>query len=89
MDTGKAINFSNALKYPFSPVPSSLGNTDGTKRKTNKNTLQKIILKHSSNTVVPDIDLMAIIRTMKGIAETFEGLVWQLIKLLLSGYKKC
>ena len=87
MDTGKAINFANALKYPFSPVPSSLGNTDGTKRKTNKSTLQKIILKHSSNNVVPDIDLTAIICTMKEIAETFEGLLWQLIKLLLGGYK--
>ena len=58
MDTGKAVDFTNALKHPLSPVPSSLGNTDGIKRKTNKDTLQKIILKHSSNNVVPGIDLM-------------------------------
>ena len=97
METGKAINFANALKYPLSPVPSSIGNTDGTKRKTNKSTLQKIILKHSSNNVVPEIvrentayivDLMATIRTMKEIPETFEGLAWQLIKLFLSGYRR-
>ena len=43
METGKAINFANALKYSLSPVPLSIGNADGTKRKTNKSTLQKII----------------------------------------------
>ena len=67
------------------------------KEKTNKSTLQKIILKHSSSNVVPEIirenaayivDLMATIRTMKEIPETFEGLAWQLIKLLPSGYKR-
>ena len=96
METGKAINFANALKYPLSPVPLSIGNADGTKRKTNKTTLQKIILKHSSNNVVPEnfrentiyiVDLMATIRTMKENPETFEGLAWQMIKLLPSGYK--
>ena len=54
-------------------------------------------MKHSSNNVVPEIirentayivDLMATIRTMKEIPETFEGLAWQLIKLLPSGYKR-
>ena len=55
METGKAINFANTLKYPLSPVPLSLGNADGTKRKTDKSTLQKIILKHSSNIAVPEI----------------------------------
>ena len=33
METGKAINFANALKYPLSPVPLSIGNADGTERK--------------------------------------------------------
>ena len=97
METGKAINFANALKYPLSSVPLSIGNADDTKRKTNKSTLQKIILKHSSNNVVPEIvrentaynvDLMATIRTMKEIPETSEDLAWQLIKLLPSGYKR-
>ena len=55
METGKVINFANALKYPLPPVLLSIGNADGTKRKTNKSTLQKIILKHSSNNVVPEI----------------------------------
>ena len=54
-------------------------------------------MKHSSNNVVPEIirentayivDLMATIRTMKEIPETFEGLAWQLIKLLPSCYKR-
>ena len=91
METGKAIHFANALKYYLSPVPLSIGNTDGTKRKAKKSTLQKIILKHSSNNVVPEIVrlfLMATIRTMKGIRKAFEGLAWQLIKLLPTGYKR-
>ena len=97
IETGKTFNFANALKYPLSPVPLSIGNADGTKRKTNKSILQKIILKHSSNNVAPEIvqentvyivDLMATICTMKKIQETFEGLAWQLIKLLPSGYKR-
>ena len=97
METAKAIIFVNARKYPLSPIPLSIRNADGTKRKTNKSTLQKIILKHSSNNVVPEIirentayivDLMATIRTMTEIPETFEGLAWQLIKLLPSCYKR-
>ena len=55
METGKAINFANTLKYPLLPVSLSLGNADGTKKKTDKSTLQKIILKHSSNIAVPEI----------------------------------
>ena len=97
METAKAIIFVNARKYPLSPIPLSIRNADGTKRRTNKSTLQKIILKYSSNNVVAEIvrenaayiaDLMATVRTMKEIPETFEGLAWQLIKLLPSGYKR-
>ena len=95
METGKAINFANALKCHLSPVPLSIINAYGTKRRTNKSFLQKTILKHSFNNVVPEIvreitayivDLMATIHTMKEFPETFECLAWQLIKLLLSGY---
>ena len=86
MLTTKAINFANALKYSLWPVPSSIENADGTKRKTNKSTLQKIILKYSSNNVVLEIvwDCSEIFQ----IPETYEGLAWQLIKLLPSGYKR-
>ena len=42
MKTGKAINFENAKKYPLSSVPLSIRSADGTKRKTNKITLQEI-----------------------------------------------
>ena len=85
MKTGKAINFPNALKYSLSPVPLSMGNADGIKRKTNKSTLQKLIQKYSSNNVVPEIvrDYSEIFQ----IPEKYEGLAWQLIKLLPSGYK--
>ena len=88
LESGKTINFANALKYPLAPVPLSIGNADSTKGKNNKSTLQKIILKHRSNNVVSEIvrenrsyivNLMATIPAMKEIPETFEGLVWQLI----------
>ena len=96
MGNGQAINFANALKYPFSPVALSKGNADATKRKTNKSTLRKMILKHNSSDVVAEIirentaytaDIIASVRTMKEIQETFECLAWQLIKLLTSDYK--
>ena len=76
METGKAINFANSLKYPLPLVPLSIGNADSTKRKTNKSTLQKIILKHTSDNVVPEIvqektahivDIKATIRKIKEI----------------------
>ena len=86
METAKAIIFVNARKYPLSPIPLSIRNADGTKRRTNKSTLQKIILKYSSNNVVLEIvrDCSEIFQ----IPETYEGLAWQLIKLLPSGYKR-
>ena len=44
--SGKSINFEVALKYPLSPVPLSIANADGRKRKTNKAKLKKIIYKN-------------------------------------------
>ena len=54
-------------------------------------------MNYSSTNVIPEtvrentayiVGLMATIRAMKEIPETFEGLAWQLIKLLPSGYKR-
>ena len=54
-------------------------------------------MNYSSIYVIPEtvrentayiVGLMATIRAIKEIPETFEGLAWQLIKLLPSGYKR-
>ena len=43
----KSINFEAALKYPLPPVPLSIANDDGRKRKKNKAKLKEIIYKYS------------------------------------------
>ena len=81
--SGKSINFEAALKYPLSPVPLSIANADGRKRKTNKAKLKEIIYKCSGteeDVVLGTekygyvLDMIAQIRTMSEIPETFEGL---------------
>ena len=77
----KSINFEAALKHPLSPVPLSIANADGRKRKTNKAKLKEIIYKYSEtdeNVVLGTekdgyvLDMIAQIRTMSEIPETCE-----------------
>ena len=95
--TGKSIDFEKALMYPLSPVALSLCNADGTKRQTNKSKLAKSILAYTTDESTPDviktetayiIDLMAVIRTMKDVPDTFEDLSWKLAKSLPTGFKR-
>ena len=81
--SGKSINFEAALKFPLSPIPLSIANADGNKRKTNKLKLKNILCKYreSEENTFPErekdafvLDMMAQIRTMTEIPETFEGL---------------
>ena len=81
--SGISINFEAALKYPLSPVPLSIANAEGRKRKTNKAKLKEIIYKFSGTEedvmlgTEKDgyvLDMIAQIRTMPEIQETFEGL---------------
>ena len=76
----KPINLEAALQYPLSPVPLSISNADGQRRKTNKAKLKEILYKCRRNEDVQEIqkdayvlDMMALIRTMTQIPETFEG----------------
>ena len=94
---GKVVDFDKALRYPLSSIPLSMCNGDGTKRKTNKSQLAKIILDNRS-TATPSqnpiektvyiVDMMALLRTMTEIADTFEKLAWQTIKLIPTGHKR-
>ena len=81
--SGISINFEAALKFPLSPIPLSIANADGKKRKTNKSKLKEILYKYreSEENTFPEtekdpfvLDMMAQIRTMTAIPETFEGL---------------
>ena len=81
--SGITINFEVALKYPLFPVPLSIANADGRKRKTNKEKLNEIICKYSGTRKDVALgtekygyvlDMIAQIRTMSEVPETFESL---------------
>ena len=88
--SGKKVDFEKALKYPLSPIPLSIANGDGTKRKTNKSKLTKILLRNFNEASIPEkksnsayvTDLMAVIRTLKNIPNTFEELTWRILKTI-------
>ena len=91
--SGKSINFEAALKFPLSPIPLSIANADGKKRKTNKSKLKEILYKYreSEENTFPEtekdafvLDMMAQIRTMTEIPETFEGLFILIVNYYLS-----
>ena len=97
VQSGKPIDFEKALQYPLSPVPLSLCNADGTMRKTNKCDLMKLILQSTNNAEAPKIkeqnsvyiiDLMAAIRTVREIPDTFQDLAFKIIKSIPTGYKR-
>ena len=46
----KLINFEIALQYPLCPVPLSLENPDGSRRKTTKSALMKVVRSYESST---------------------------------------
>ena len=95
--SGKSINFEAALKYPLSPIPLSIANADGKKRKTNKAKLKEILYKcrDSEEDTLPEaevdayvLDMMAQIRTMTEIPDTFEGLLIVIANCLMSFFQK-
>ena len=91
--SGKSNNFEAALKYPLSQVPLSIAKTDGRKRKTNKEKRKEIIYKYSrtkedvvlgTEKIGHVLDIIAQIRTMSEIPETFEALfIYYLIVFFL------
>ena len=82
------------MHYPLCEVPLSLANADGTMRKTNKSKLANIII---SNTFTIDIskqqaayiiDVMAYIRTMVNLPDTYERLAWQFMSGIPKGFSR-
>ena len=95
----KLINFEIALQYPLCPVPRSLVNPDGSRRKTTKSALMKVVRSYESSTDEEEttppkqnsaflVDLTALIRTISPIPATYAELVKILIDRLLKGYRR-
>eukprot|EP00794_Sanderia_malayensis_P014842 gene14842-biopygen11931 len=96
----RAIDFDAALCFPLCPVPLSLANADGSRRITTKSKLQNVLMKYCEkellhpresqpsrqNTSTYIIDLMAAIRTLTSIPETYEELTWKFLKSLPTGF---
>ena len=94
------IDWEVAFKYPLSPIPLSLSTADGKLRKTSKSKLLPKILKDArlsdpKEETVSDkshstfvVDLMAAIRTLSNIPETYEKLTWKLLETFPKGYNR-
>ena len=86
--SGQVIDFAKALEYPLGSVPISLANPDGSRRVTSKSKLLKVILKHCNSQILHPresqpprqlvsavvIDMMACLRTVTQIPDTYEEL---------------
>jgi hypothetical protein len=100
--TEKVINFENALEYPLCSVPLSLACPGGTPRKTAKSKLLDVLRKRcrlplthlrenqpqKGSVAAFIIDLMANIRMITGIPETYEDLTWVFINTISTGYTR-
>ena len=95
----KLINFEIALQCPLCPVPLSLANPDGSRRKTTKSALMKVVRSYESSTDEEEttppkqnsaflVDLMALIRTISPIPVTYAELVKILVDRLPKGYRR-
>ena len=90
----KVIDFKAALEYPLSDLPLSLCNADGTMRKTSKSKLANLILSTSNDqnheaekeSTAYVVDLMALVRLMKEIPETFEELALKILSFIPKGF---
>ena len=101
--TGKVIDFEKALRYPLYPVPLCLAHPDGSRRTTAKSKFMEVILSYCNSSIDPKelgtrvpkdsvsaylVDLMALIRTVPGLCDTYQELTFKLIDMLPVGYKR-
>ena len=93
----KTIDFEHALSFPLSPVPLSLAHPDGSRRKTNKSAVMNTIRTYqvSHPLVLPPkdgntymVDLMALLRTVSPIPETYADLARILFNKIPPGYSR-
>ena len=98
--SGKPINFPHALMHPLCTIPLSVANADGSKRTTAKSKLLDEITKNTQSNLNHQkenqpaknsvsafvVDLMAGIRQLTGIPETYEDFTWKSLKSIPVGY---
>ena len=90
----KTIDFVKALHYPLCEAPLRLVNADGTMRKANKSKLANIIISNTFTTDISKqqtayiIDVMAYIRTMVNLPDTYERLAWQFLSGIPKGFSR-
>ena len=83
-----------ALHYPLGEVPLRLANADGTMRKINKSKLANEIISNTFTTDISKqqtayiIDVMAYIRTMVNLPDTYERLAWQFFSGIPKGFSR-
>ncbi|KAG1652172.1 hypothetical protein GQR58_026483 [Nymphon striatum] len=99
--TGSAINFQAALEYPLSSVPLAFANPDGSRRVTKKSQLMEVVLSYSEQetmhepSIIPKeetaaylVDLMALIRSLPGVSDTYRELTQRIVDALPTGYAR-
>ena len=99
--SGRAIDFQTALQYPLSSVRLAFTYPDGTRRITRKSQLMEIMLSYVND--LPDysdvripkeqiaaylVDLMALIRALPGVCDTYEELAQKVFDALPVGYQR-
>ena len=94
----KNIDFEQALKYPLHSLPLCIAFPDGARRTTPKSKFMEVILLCSNGPTYPKevhlpekttttylVDLMALIRTMHGLFDTYHDLAMKLLICYQSG----
>ncbi|KAG1711251.1 hypothetical protein GQR58_002553 [Nymphon striatum] len=98
----RVIDLPAALTYPLSPIPLSLATADGHRRKTSKSKLTSLLIDGvtlkdpKADNSIRDIrknttfvlDLIAAIRTMTNLPNTYEEFVWNFVSTLPKGCKR-
>ena len=97
--TRRQIDFKVALTFPLCSLPLCFAHPDGTRRSTKKSQLMEIVLSYfeevpATLTVPMDnvsaymVDLMAMIRTIQEVPDTYEELARRLFQMLPVGYSR-
>ena len=99
---GQPVDVKNALRYPLSPIPLSIATPDGERHEATKSKLMDVILKKTRNPPKPAksviamkkqkppalvVDLIAVMRTMTELPQTYYKFTWKFLGSLPKGYK--
>ena len=96
-----AIGFEEAVKFPLHSLPLCLAFPNGTRRTTAKSKIMEVILSCCNASTDPKdcdlperatstylVDLMALVRTMPRLFDTYHDLAMRLFDMLPVGYNR-